>query len=143
LYIPGTYTVWTGLAYVGQLREADEHFIKLNPWVFHGANVVLHALAAMVVFALLRALEMPAGAALAGAVLFAAHPVQVEAVGWASGLKDVLSGLFSLVALWLYVLWAQGKSYYALATGAFVWAVLCKPSAMVVPGIAVLIDCVL
>src|SRR5207247_3214952 len=116
----------------------------LNPWVFHGANVLVHALAACVVFLLLRRLEMPDVAALFGAALFAVHPVQVEPVGWTSGLKDVLCGLFSLIALWQYVEYVQrGKWHYWIAMAAFVWALLCKPSAMMVPAIAIAIDWVI
>ena len=40
-------------------------------------------------------------AAAAVTVLFALHPSHVEAVVWISGRKDLLSGLFSLLALWL------------------------------------------
>jgi hypothetical protein len=35
--------------------------------------------------------------------VFALHPLQVEAVAWVSGLKDVLSGFLSLAAIWLYL----------------------------------------
>src|SRR5438874_5125132 len=37
LYIPLTYTVWGGLAYMAQLQDADENGAMLNPWVFHSA----------------------------------------------------------------------------------------------------------
>src|SRR5262245_1201101 len=56
LYVPGTYMVWAALAKLAWLGAADERGIRLNPWVFHTASVVLHALAAVVVFALLARL---------------------------------------------------------------------------------------
>ena len=41
---------------------------------------------------------------------FAVHPVQVEPVAWASGLKDVLCGLLSLLAIASYVRYAQERN---------------------------------
>src|SRR4029450_12275090 len=86
-------------------------------------------------------------AAAAGALLFALHPVQVEAVAWASGLKDVLCGLFAVAALWQYTAFAQAEEtaparwkHYAVAALCFVAAVLSKPTGVVVPALAAVID---
>src|SRR6266540_2684926 len=54
LYIPGTYTIWCGLAKIARMAEPDARGIQLNAHVFHTANVLLHAAAAVVVFLLLR-----------------------------------------------------------------------------------------
>ena len=170
LYVPGTYTIWALLAKLAWVDVPDDQGYQLNPWIFHSANVLFHAVAAVVVYAVLRrcvaqppsAVEMQAtaesqpGAAVPhpvvdvaacfGAALFAVHPVQVESVGWVSGMKDVLCGLFSLVALWQYVSAVQAQSkrqrwtHFSIATAAFVWALLCKPAAMVVPAIALVLD---
>src|SRR5687767_10037653 len=56
LYMPGTYTVWAGLAKLAWLSEQDELGIQLNPWVFHTTSVLLHACGAVALFALLRRL---------------------------------------------------------------------------------------
>ncbi len=165
LYIPITYTVWSALARVAYLQSSDPANIQLNPWVFHSANVLLHALASMLVFAILRRL-LPEGRdwpAAAGALLFALHPVQVEPVAWISGLKDVLCGLLGLAAVWQYLL-AQRASrvapltltlspeyrgegttgsptvHYALATLLLLAAMLAKPTAVVVPVMALILD---
>ncbi len=149
LYVPGTYTTWAALARLAWVNVPDEKGYRLNPWIFHSANVLFHALAALAVYALLRrCVPQPKthGAACFGAILFAVHPVQVESVAWASGMKDVLCGLFSLVALWQYVVSVQADStrgrwlHFALATASFAWALLCKPSAVVVPGMALVLD---
>jgi len=165
LYIPGTQTIWWGLARIARSSEPDVQGVSLNPHVFHAASVTFHALAAMVMFFLLRRLLGAARgqgfesngsggdtttdiAAAIGALLFALHPVQVESVAWAAGMKDVLYGLFALIALWQYVTAVQTPStsprgrmltHFALATAAFVWAILCKPTAMVVPALAAVI----
>ncbi|MBN1675285.1 MAG: tetratricopeptide repeat protein [Kiritimatiellae bacterium] len=78
-------------------------------------------------------------AALAGALVFALHPVQVEAVAWVTGTKDVLSGLLSLVAVWQFIRLMtiddrRGQLQAAsLATAAFAMALLAKPAAVAVP----------
>src|SRR4051812_38443706 len=160
LYMPVTYTVWGVLAAVAQTRD-ESGALVLNPWVFHSANVALHAASALVAFALLRRLVGRDWPAAAGALLFGLHPVQVEPVGWVSGMKDVLCGLLSLVALWQYVEFAicdrrfaigeEGVAFipfdrqsqianrksqifhYLVASLGFLLALLSKPSAVTVP----------
>src|SRR6202142_3430129 len=84
---------------------------------YHLANLAQHALAACLVVAIVRRLGLP-GAWLAGLV-FALHPVCVEAVAWISEQKSTLSGGFCLAALLAYLRFDQGRkrSDYLLATG--------------------------
>ena len=58
------------------------------PWIFHAANVALHALATGLVYLLARRLMAPW--ATFAALLFAVHPVHVEAVANAVGLSELL-----------------------------------------------------
>jgi hypothetical protein len=69
----------------------------LDPAPYHGVNLVLHALCAMLVFRLL-ARVLPAAGAFAGALVFAAHPIHAEAVGTIYGQQDLLAALFFLAA---------------------------------------------
>ncbi len=71
----------------------------------------------------------------------------MEPVAWASGLKDLLCGFLSLLAIWQYVAFAQCKReerarywHYVFATAAFALALLSKPTAVVVPAISFAID---
>src|SRR5207244_4244518 len=111
LYVPVTFTVWAVLARVSS-----------EPWLFHAASLVLHGAAAMAAFGLLRRLVRDERAACAGAMLFALHPVQVEAVGWMSGAKDLASGLFTLLALGRYVDFASMSRGSPGRRRAIVWA---------------------
>ncbi|MGH7180102.1 MAG: tetratricopeptide repeat protein [Tepidisphaeraceae bacterium] len=143
LYVPLTYSVWGGLAFL----SSAGHGAGPNPWLFHGASVALHVLCATVVFATIKRLFGTPWAAAAGALFFAVHPLQVEAVAWASGLKDVLAGVLSLLAVWQYVRFAQGSDnasrvIYCGATAALLLAMLAKPNAVVAIGVALVLDLV-
>jgi hypothetical protein len=120
--------------------------IQLNPMVFHAASVLVHAATAALVFALLCELRIKRWAAMLGGVLFAVHPVQVETVAWAAGLKDLLCGFFAILSLLLYVRYRESgeqktaKWFYIGAIAAFVLGMLSKPTAMVTPAMAGVID---
>ena len=70
----------------------------LAPWAFHALNVLLHAATAACLLLLLEGYA-ESGAALVGALLFAAHPVHVEPVAWASGIYDLAMALLVLLAV--------------------------------------------
>jgi len=136
LFIPLTFTVWGVLAR-----------ITLEPWIFHAASLAIHVAAAWAAFDLLRRFVRDERAACAGALLFALHPVQAESVGWMSGAKDLLCGLFTLLALSRYCAFAsaaprspgRGRSFL-LASLWFALALFSKPSAVAVPLLAAVID---
>lgn len=139
LYIPVTYTAWTAIAFLAHQSDG------LDPHIFHAANLVVHLGCALLVFAVLRMvlgrdrLRARADAAAAiGAMVFAVHPIQVEAVAWVSGLKDLLCGLFSLAAI-LTCLRSQDWPALLAATACYVLALLSKPAAISVPAIALVL----
>ena len=105
-----------------------------SPARVHRAAVGLHALNAVLLFALiLGVLERPrsAGAgsapsawlaALAAAALFALHPLRVEPVAWASALPYLLSYAPLLVAAGAWVRWVRGGSATWLAATVVLFA---------------------
>ena len=127
-------------------------------------HAIATLLAFLVLCRLLAAHEVPATSAAwaagVGAGLFSLHPLQVESVAWASGLKDLLAAAFTLTALWLFLMFAEARldpdaasaagrpaaataavrlgpiPVFALATFAFVLAMLSKPSAVMTPLLA-------
>jgi Tfp pilus assembly protein PilF len=114
----------------------------LAPAGYHVTNVLLHALAALLLWRMLRGLGLK-GAYLAG-LIFALHPVHVESVAWVTERKNVLSGVFYMAAAWSYLRCRplgmdQGGSryrwtYYALSFFLFACALLTKTVTASLPG---------
>src|SRR4051812_41807794 len=50
VYMPLTYTMWAGLARLGELSTPDAQGVRFNPYLFHAANVLLHAIATLLVW---------------------------------------------------------------------------------------------
>src|SRR5690349_13813413 len=79
LYQPLTCTLWGALAKVGWVQSPDQFGGHMNPAVFHLASILLHLAATLFLLAILRRATSNDWAAAAGALLFAIHPLQVEA----------------------------------------------------------------
>ena len=105
----------------------------LNPLGYHLMTLACHALAAVLLWRVLRQLRVP-GAWL-GAALWALHPVQVESVAWISELKNTQSAVFFLLAIGAYVRWLESRAAksYALALLCALLALLSKPSTVMLP----------
>jgi protein O-mannosyl-transferase len=135
----------------------------MNPWGYHLTNLLLHAVNAGVFYFVARALLAAAfdrgittpspsgsdftlsmGAAFA-ALVFGVHPLRVESVAWVTERRDVLCGLFYLLAALAYLRGVAGgggiqRRWWALSLGAFLLALLSKASAMPLPAALLLLD---
>jgi protein O-mannosyl-transferase len=69
----------------------------LDPWSYHLVNVILHGVTSVLVFRLGIAWGLSNAAAGLGGILFAVHPVHVEAVAAVFGRKDLLATFFTLL----------------------------------------------
>lgn len=72
-----------------------------GPAPHHVVNACLHAVNALLLWAVLRRLKVRGAEFVA--LVFAVHPVHVESVAWITERKNVLSGMFYLAALWAYL----------------------------------------
>jgi tetratricopeptide repeat protein len=128
---PMTTATWAVTWAVGQGSAA----------AFHLMAVLAHAgVTAMVVLLLARILTPLS--ALAGGLLFAIHPVHVEAVANIAGSAEPLAALFAVSAAWLHM--GAREKYTAVravgVVGLFTLGVLSKEGAAVLPLLLVLLD---
>src|SRR3989454_404925 len=128
----------------------------MNPVGYHLTSLLLHAANAVVFFFLVRRLltlalpspperghAVPVAAGFA-ALVFAIHPLRVESVAWVTERRDVLSGLFYLVTILMY-LWAcergaRGRGWYWLSVAVFVGALLSKSMVVNLPIVLLILD---
>jgi tetratricopeptide (TPR) repeat protein len=133
----------------------DYHFWKLNPLGYHITNIFFYILTCIMVYFTLFHLSMylrervssdsHERVAIGGALLFAAHPVHVEAVTWLAARKEVLQGFFFFLAFYLYL---KGKEreegqkiiFPGLVLLAICLAILSKPSAVVFPAVLLIYE---
>jgi Flp pilus assembly protein TadD len=100
----------------------DRIIWKQDPMGHHITNVLIHALAALVVFQIGLCIfpeVMPGGRepavwpAFLAAIFFGLHPIQTECVSWISGRRDILCGLFYLTGLLMFIrYYLSGRKYY-------------------------------
>jgi protein O-mannosyl-transferase len=108
-----------------------------NTFVFHLLTVLLFAAACVVLYHTLRQLLLPRGEGYANliawmaAMLFAVHPIHIEAVANIKGSDESVTLLGSLGALWLTLrAYDTGKAWWgALAAGVFFLGCLAKENA--------------
>ena len=105
-----------------------------DPVVLHAVNLVLHLAAVLLVFECLRRL-LPEGTALLAAAIFAAHPLQAEAVDYIWGRSIVLAAVFCFASL---LCWLTGRRWLAVAC--FAAALLAKEEAAAFPLVMLWID---
>jgi len=80
----------------------------LAPLPYHLVNVLLHGACAVLLWRVLRSLQIP-GAWL-GASLWALHPVEVESVAWITETKNTQSGLFFLLSILFFVKYLKARN---------------------------------
>jgi protein O-mannosyl-transferase len=113
----------------------------LNPLPYHLVNVAMHAGCAILLWQVLRHLQIT-GAWL-GAAIWALHPVQVESVAWITELKNTQSCLFYLLSILFFLKWREAGALaqdrhiagwsYAVALLCALAAILSKSSTVMLP----------
>jgi hypothetical protein len=116
-----------------------------RPALFHANNVLLHAVATMLVFVLGR--RVIGGGAVFAAAVFAVHPVHVEAVANIVGRAEILSTVGALLAVLAYdeagapERSRRARSLFGFAAlGALLAGVASKETAFAVPGLMLMMD---
>lgn len=96
------------------------------PAMYHATNVLLHALAAVLLVRCARRFGSKAMAAAAAGGLFAAHPLAVESVAYVAGRRDLLSLVFGVGAL---LAWTSPRGRTSVALLLVLAGVAAKESA--------------
>ncbi len=116
------------------LTFAIEHAIYgMDPQKMHFTNLMLHAIACLLVFFVSRRLKLSPTIALFVALLFALHPMRVESVAWITERKDVLLACFFWLSFLLYLKSYKDKKYFWYALLIFPLALLSKIQAVSLP----------
>jgi tetratricopeptide (TPR) repeat protein len=108
----------------------------------HLTNVVIHGLAALLLFAFLHLATRARWPSAFVALVFALHPLHVESVAWVAERKDVLCAFFWFLALWAYVRYTRqpSRARYLLLLAAFCLGLMAKPMIVTLPFVLVLLD---
>jgi|GEM_PF-163920 len=132
LYIPLTFVSY----------QIDYVIGRLDSFVYHLHNLVLHTLSALLVTWLLALLLGNGYLAIFLGLLFALHPLNVESVVWASARKDVLSTFFVLGSVLSWLHWTENRhrGLYALSLLLFLFALLSKVAVLMLPVVLLLLD---
>src|SRR6267378_3547013 len=120
----------------------DCRLYGLNAGGHHATNVLLHSIAALLLFHMLRQMTGALWKSAIVAALFAVHPLHVESVAWVSERKDVLSAVFFFLMLDAYVRYARAESItrYLVVTALFVAGLMSKPMLVTAPIVLLLLD---
>jgi protein O-mannosyl-transferase len=117
----------------------EYHLVGLHPLLYHLDNILLHVIAAILLWRALARLGVPAP--WLAAAIFAVHPVQVESVAWPTERKNVLSLVFYLLsfhAYWSFMERRKAADYF-LALLFFIAALLSKSVTCSLPAAILLI----
>jgi hypothetical protein len=150
LYIPLSYMAIAVLAKCSYVPDADQAAVHLDVRLFHAASLLLHIANTLLAYAIIkRLLRQPVAAAI-GALFYGLHPLQVEAVSWVTGIRDLLCATVSLASILLYLAAVDPRQRQSSArkrricyiSGLILIPIgmLFKPTAITAPLIAAVID---
>jgi len=152
---------WHPLTWLSHMLDCQ--LFGLNAGAHHMVNVLFHCANAVLLLLLLKSMTGAFWRSAFVAALFAWHPLRVESVAWISERKDVLSGFFFMLTLWMYVLHVKKEIvplavnqdeavppkrspaprhliFFRLALFFFVLGLLSKPMLVTLPLVLLLID---
>lgn len=135
---PGRDRLWRPLTV--QTFAINHAIHGLSTVGYHATNVVLHATTCALLWLLIRRLFADPAIASAAALLFAVHPVHVEAVAGIVGRAEVLAALLLLCGLLVICRGAAAASIARVAGSLplFVAALLAKETAICYPALAII-----
>lgn len=152
LYIPVAYTILAGISVPAQVPAtmvpSIGHAVTVSPAAFHIASVGFHVANTLLCYLFALQVARRQSVAVFCSLLFATHPLQVESVAWISELRGLSSACFALVALNVFIASRQAsqrsprkaRALFVASAALVIAAMLCKPSAVVLPLLVFAID---
>jgi hypothetical protein len=150
---------WHPLTWLSHMLDCQ--LFGLQAGAHHLVSVLIHSANAVLLLLMLNSLTGAFWRSACVAALFAWHPLRVESVAWISERKDVLSGFFFMLTLWMFVLYVKKemapapgdeakqpdgssgssrKMFLNLSLMFFVLGLLSKPMLVTTPFILLLMD---
>lgn len=138
--------IWMPVTFVSYMVDAT--LFGDFPAAYHAVNVLLHVLNAFLVYLFLKDLSASrddgvssfaaSAACLAGAALWALHPLRAEGVAYVAARKELLWTTFGLLSLMQYGRFLEGRRIvrYVAALACCALALCSKPTAVAVPFLA-------
>jgi tetratricopeptide (TPR) repeat protein len=137
----GISKIYRPLAYL--TYAIDYNIWGLDPFGYHLSSLILHLINIVLVYYFVRLFSGNKFITSLITLLFAIHPMKVEAVAWIAARVDVLYAMFFLLALIFYTLYlrrAYKIQYLVSSILFFLLSLLSKPAAVVFPMVCFLID---
>jgi len=144
-------SLWHPLTTLSHMADCQIYGLKAGG--HHFTNIILHNIAAVLLFLVLRGMtgkgQTNASAARTSdwrsafvAAIFAIHPMRVESVAWIAERKDVLSGVFFMLTLGAYLHYALKPSVGRYLTMSIFLAcgLMSKATFVAVPVVLLLLD---
>jgi tetratricopeptide (TPR) repeat protein len=130
---------WHPVTWLSHLLDA--RLLGPDPRGHHLVNVLLHAANTALLFVVLRRMTGRLWASALAAALFGVHPLRAESVAWVASRKDVLSGLFWVLALGSHLRFSRRPSAgrYAATVACCALGLMAKATVVTLP-FALLLD---
>ena len=131
---------WHPLTSISLMLDAQLFGLKAGG--YHAVNVLLHTIAVLLLFLVLRSMTGSTWRSAFVAAVFAVHPLRAESVVWISERKDVLSAVFFFLMLGAYIRYARQPhlSSYLAVLAMLILGLLAKAMLVTAPFILLLLD---
>ncbi|MBA3898606.1 MAG: tetratricopeptide repeat protein [Bacteroidetes bacterium] len=118
------------------------NLISKSSWHFHLLNNLIHAFNSVLVFYLASQIFKERFINFFIAIVFALHPLQIEAVVWVSGRKDLVYSFFFLLSLLFFIRNSKNptRGKKIIYIGSFILSILSKPQGIVLPLVFIIYD---
>jgi tetratricopeptide (TPR) repeat protein len=131
---------WHPLTVISHMIDCQ--IFGLKPAGHHFTNVLLHSIAAVLLFVWLSGMTGHIWRSAFVTALFAIHPLRVESVAWIAERKDVLSAVFFFLTLLAYARYVRARSVgrYLTMSVLFACGLMSKPMVVTTPVVLLLLD---